>query len=269
MLTNDPLVSIIMPVFNSGKYLVDSINSVINQEYVKWELLIINDGSCDNSEEIIHSYSDSRIYYFKQKNRGVSAARNVGLENMRGDFFCFLDSDDILPQNSLIDRLCIFNHNPDIEFVDGKVQVFNNASTVPERLFCPEFQGLPFRELISLSGKCFFGPTWMIKRRRAKKYQFLENLTHGEDLLFYISIGESGLYSFTTSVIYQYRSGHESAMSNINSLESGYFKIYEELKKMKLSDCDLLRFKRKIKSIMFKSYLSKWQVCKALKIAIK
>lgn len=110
-------VSIIMPIYNSEKYLDMSINSVLNQTYDNWELLLINDGSTDSSEMICKKYAmgDKRIRLFSQENRGVSAARNIGLDFATGSYITFLDSDDELEFNTLkILLLNIIEYNADI-----------------------------------------------------------------------------------------------------------------------------------------------------------
>lgn len=84
-----------MPVFNAENYIKQSIESVLNQSEQDFELIIINDGSIDESEEIIKSFSDRRIKYFYQENSGAAAARNKGLDNALGDFIVFQDADDL------------------------------------------------------------------------------------------------------------------------------------------------------------------------------
>ena len=92
-----PIVSIIVPVYNAEKYVGKCIDSVIQQSYDKWELLLIDDGSADSSAGICKSYlSDNRIHYLFQENKGVSAARNWGLRIASGEYCLFLDSDDFL-----------------------------------------------------------------------------------------------------------------------------------------------------------------------------
>lgn len=90
-------ISVIMPVYNTEKYLKDSINSVLNQTYSNIELLCINDGSTDNSLEILSSFSkkDSRVVVASQENMGTSITRNKALDKITGDYIAFLDSDDI------------------------------------------------------------------------------------------------------------------------------------------------------------------------------
>lgn len=94
--------SIIVPVYNVEKYLKKCLDSILNQSYDNFEVIIINDGSTDSSEEIIKSYNDSRIKYYKQENKGLSIARNKGVEKSSGDYLLFVDSDDYLNNDLLI-----------------------------------------------------------------------------------------------------------------------------------------------------------------------
>jgi glycosyltransferase involved in cell wall biosynthesis len=93
-----PLVSIIIPCYNQGQYLQETLQSILDQTYSNWECLIINDGSIDNTDEIAQKWlqKDSRFSYYYQENRGVSSARNLGLRFLKGEFVQFLDSDDVL-----------------------------------------------------------------------------------------------------------------------------------------------------------------------------
>lgn len=93
-----PLVSVVVPVFNVAPYLPEALDSLINQTYRNLEILIIDDGSNDGSEIICDEYEarDSRIRVFHQDNKGLSAARNVGLDNMTGEITAFLDPDDVM-----------------------------------------------------------------------------------------------------------------------------------------------------------------------------
>ena len=87
--------SIIIPVFNKQQFIYKTIQSVLNQTIADFEILIINDGSTDNSEFEILKFNDFRIRYFNQKNNGVSKARNMGIRNAKGQYICFLDADDL------------------------------------------------------------------------------------------------------------------------------------------------------------------------------
>lgn len=89
-----PLVSIIMPVYNKEKYVRKSIQSILDQTFTDFELIIVNDGSTDHSLEICESFHDSRITIISVTNGGVSKARNIGLDNAKGEYITFIDSDD-------------------------------------------------------------------------------------------------------------------------------------------------------------------------------
>lgn len=124
--------SIICPVYNAGKYLNVAIESVLLQSYIHWELILIDDGSTDDSGDICNDYAkrDQRIRVFHEKNQGVSAARNAGIEMARGNWILFLDSDDYFEKdalhilnNSILDKevdMLIFNYYIDIDDVSYK-----------------------------------------------------------------------------------------------------------------------------------------------------
>ena len=105
---NKELVSIITPMYNSEKYIGQTIESVLNQTYQEWEMLIIDDCSNDNSPNIVKEYVqiDNRIRYIRVKeNKGVSNARNIGLQQAKGRFIAFLDSDDIWNYSKLENQI--------------------------------------------------------------------------------------------------------------------------------------------------------------------
>ncbi len=252
----ESLITVIMPVFNAEKYVTEAINSVLNQTYTNWELIIINDGSFDGSEQIINGYVDKRIKYFYQENQGVSQARNVGLAQMSGDYFCFLDADDCFPVRSLEIRLNKFLTNKVLSFVDGVVSVRSEDMKTETSCYKPSIEGAVFSELIKLSNSCLFGPSWMIKREEKTNYQFEKGLTHAEDLCFYLSIAQGRNYSYVQEEILWYRKGHNSAMSNLRGLENGYKHVYRFVHNIhSVTKADLHYLKKRITRIMFLSWL--------------
>ena len=89
------LVSIIIPTYNRADFIGKTIKSVLNQTYSNFEIIIVDDGSTDNTKEVVRSFADSRISYFKKQNEERAVARNYGIEKAKGDFITFLDSDDV------------------------------------------------------------------------------------------------------------------------------------------------------------------------------
>ena len=97
------LFSIIIPTYNREKFLPKAIESVINQSHNNWELIIVDDGSTDNTKSLIEDYQkkENRIKYIFQENSERSVARNNGIKNAKGDWICFLDSDDLYHETHL------------------------------------------------------------------------------------------------------------------------------------------------------------------------
>ena len=92
----DDLISIIMPSYNTGKYIADSIKSILGQTYGNWELIIVDDCSTDDTDAIVAGFRDARIRYYKnEKNSGAAVSRNRALREAKGRYIAFLDSDDI------------------------------------------------------------------------------------------------------------------------------------------------------------------------------
>lgn len=250
-----PLVSIIMPAYNAESFIAEAIRSVLNQEYVHWELIIVNDGSRDNTGAVVKSFEDARIQYFEQENKGVSSARNKAISAASGSFLCFLDADDVMPQRSIASRVEKFIRNPDLSFIDGKVLHKNADLTETLKTYSPSFKGQPFDELIQLKDNCLFGNTWMIRIHDDTQYQFTDGLTHAEDLSFYLSISKNRSYDFVDDEVLWYRRTGESAMNNLNGLENGYKHVYQLVKKLGAPTHRLSFLKKRIIRIMMLSWL--------------
>lgn len=122
-----PLVSVIIPCYNYGHLIGETIESVINQTYSNWECLIINDGSTDNSLNIIKSLceNDSRVKYFDIVNGGQARARNYGIKQSKGDYIQFLDADDLLQNDKLLNQLNFLEANKTIDIVYSGIRYFD------------------------------------------------------------------------------------------------------------------------------------------------
>ncbi len=127
------LVSIIMPAYNAENFISESIESVIGQIYANWELIIVDDGSTDNTRNVVHSYinQDSRIHYFFQENARQAKARNTGIKNSKGDIIAFLDADDLwLPKKLELSLKEFYNGEQDVLFTDA--YIFNNSTQLSD-----------------------------------------------------------------------------------------------------------------------------------------
>jgi len=264
-------VSIITATHNNAQYLEEVYKSVNSQSYEDWEWIVVDNSSTDYTQQVLSTVVDTRVKVITlSENLGVSAGRNKGLEAMQGDYFCFLDGDDLLSENSLSARLAVFQTDPEIEFVDGKVISFINTIEHQIETYMPAFEGNPFQELLSLSGKVFKGNTWMIRKVEGKSYRFLEGLTHGEELLFYASICSSCKYAFTSETILYYRRHAASAMANVPKLANGYYEIAKALKFLGGVDACLIDlYKSRAAMVSFKSLLKDLKPFLAIKMALK
>jgi len=252
----DDFITVITPAFNSAPYIHDTIKSVINQSYKNWELLIVNNNSTDDTEAVVKSFSDKRIKLFFERKQGVGFARNLALSKMKGNYFCFLDADDVLPEYALESRLKIFLENEAVDFVDGGVDFVNESMSKLAKNYRPSFKGKPYDRLLSLDSRCLFGNTWMVKRDMNEKYEFQTDMTHAEDLFFYLTISKGKFYDYTSETILLYRQRDNSAMKDINGLESGYLQLINKIKtKLGVSSWIVIRLKLKITKIMVLSHL--------------
>ena len=117
-----------MPSFNKAKYISESINSVISQTYTNWELIIVDDYSNDDSQEIISSFAskfDNIKTHFNPENKGANYCRNFGIENAKGSYIVFLDADDLLAIHCIEDRMNVMKKNNTLDFCVFTMGVFN------------------------------------------------------------------------------------------------------------------------------------------------
>jgi glycosyltransferase involved in cell wall biosynthesis len=243
-----------MPAYNAGKYIKASIDSVLAQTWTNWELLIIDNNSTDNTRQLVSSIQDSRINVLHEPRQGVSHARNLGLACMQGDFFCFLDADDLFTPDSLALRMTKFQSADEIGFVDGRVCYMDANGVLTGRTYLPAFEGNPRPLLLRLDSRCVFGPSWMIRRQPGFTYHFETDMTHAEDLYFYLSISGTGVYTYVDAPILHYRQHDTSAMRNLRGLENGYALLLYKVKERYSSEYDPY-LKRRIIRIMFLSWL--------------
>lgn len=111
-----PLVSVVIPAYNAGPFLGEALDSVFAQGYADLEVIVVDDGSTDNTREVAESYGD-RIRYIRQDNAGASAARNRGIREAKGDFVAFLDADDLWVPSKLQKQLELFDQRPELGMV--------------------------------------------------------------------------------------------------------------------------------------------------------
>jgi len=179
-----PLVSVIIPSFNHGKYLPDAIKSIWLQAYAAVEIIVVDDGSTDNTEEILSDIPG--IKYIYQNNQGLSAARNTGIKNSKGDYMVFLDADDWLLEGAIKTNLDYLKQNTALAFVSGAHEkVFVDAGIIVD-----EIQPVSNEHYINLLQGNYIGmhATVMYRRWVFNEFFYDTNLRSCEDYDLYLSI---------------------------------------------------------------------------------
>ncbi|MBE2255712.1 MAG: glycosyltransferase [Ignavibacteria bacterium] len=123
-------ISVLMPVYNSEKYLAFAIKSVLNQSYENFEFVIVDDGSTDNTSKIISSFSDERIKYYKKNHSGLASSLNYGLSKCTGDYIARIDSDDINLPDWLLKSVNYLSANPGTDVLSSAVIYFRNDNVM-------------------------------------------------------------------------------------------------------------------------------------------
>jgi glycosyltransferase involved in cell wall biosynthesis len=147
-----PLVTVVMPAFNVAPYLREAVDSVLAQTFRDWELLIVNDGSTDETPAIAHEYArrDPRIRVIDQQNCGLACARNTALRAGTGEFFALLDSDDLWEPGFLQSQLDVFAQYPETGLVSGSARLLGGPQHgQPARPIVPGNPALTLEEMIA------------------------------------------------------------------------------------------------------------------------
>ena len=188
-------VSVIVPIFNVEKYLVKCLDSLLSQSLQDIEFILINDGSSDNSGKICNEYSlkDSRIKVIHQKNKGVSAARNIGIKTSQGEYIGFVDPDDWIEQNMFEDMFATFQRT-NVDLVVCGYNYYNNDYILDKRR-CYTIQGEELMDLKTVFKSLSDMPptirhgvvTKLFKRQIIGDLRFDETLRSSEDLDFLLA----------------------------------------------------------------------------------
>jgi glycosyltransferase involved in cell wall biosynthesis len=125
-----PQVSVIIPTYNRALFVGEAIQSVLGQTFSDFELIIVDDGSTDDTETVVAQFNDLRIRYIRHDNMGISGARNTGIRNARGQYIAFLDSDDLWLPQLLEVEVPILDQNPDVGVICAKAQGIDSAGSL-------------------------------------------------------------------------------------------------------------------------------------------
>ncbi len=207
------LVSIIMPSFNTGRFIKKTINSVLNQTYKNWELIIVDDCSNDNTDEIVNNINDSRIRYFKNRsNVGAALSRNKALKEARGKWIAFLDSDDLWEKDKLEKQIKFMQVNGyKFTYTDYRVNLNGKwmpyINTAPNKI-----------TKIKLYNYCYFSTITVMYDREYVGLIQIEDLKKNNDYAMWFEIiKKTPAYRLPECLSYYFR--HENSISSGNKLK--------------------------------------------------
>lgn len=213
------LVSILMPVYNTAHYLQEALDSVLSQTFRDFELIVLDDGSPDNAEEILDTYDDSRIVRYKgEKNAGLSNVLNVGLDMAMGKYIARMDSDDISMPNRLQVQVDYLEQHPEIDLVSVGMQLFGAKEEVWIREQDPEKVKI---NALFHSPVLHASSVWRKESFEKHGLRFCQEMVPAEDYDLWARALLKGLKLVNLSeVLYKYRiHGSQSTMQTEKSVE--------------------------------------------------
>ncbi len=215
--SNPPLVSVIIPTYNRGWTIKEAIDSVLEQDFSDYELIVVDDGSTDNTADILQSYGNT-IIVIHQSNKGVSAARNRGIGASAGRLIAFLDSDDIWLPQKLSRQVEFFNNHPDALINQTEEQWIRNGVRVNPKKRHHKFSGMIFERSLEL---CLVSPSAVMLRRQLFETVglFDESLPACEDYDLWLRVScRYPVYLIDTPLIVK-RGGHDDQLSRAAGLD--------------------------------------------------
>ncbi|MBL1232163.1 MAG: hypothetical protein CMD31_06210 [Flavobacteriales bacterium] len=231
------LVSIIIPCYNAKKYIAETIESVINQSYSNWELIIVNDGSTDNSATILNQFSekDNRIQLINKSNSGVSDTRNKGLEVANGEFITFLDADDVWHITNLEKKVKFFT-STDYDVVYSYCQMIDEQSKPIDRILKGE-NNLKIADFLSLKANYNTAPSGIVFKKEVlyKIGGFDVNLSNNADQDVLIqSLANGFKIGVISEALWNYRIHPENMSKNVDLLEKDSIYLFRKCEKQQL-----------------------------------
>jgi glycosyltransferase involved in cell wall biosynthesis len=254
-----PLVSIVIITYNDANNLLEAIESSINQTYKNCEIIVIDDGSTDNTSSVVKFFSNT-IKYIYQKNGGIGAARSNGFENANGKYIQFLDSDDILPIDKLEWQVEYLENNNGYAFVYGKTMCFsdskkmnlswehpNSSKSRSGNLLDQIIKGGNFINI----GQPLFNKEWL------DKIGSCDNQIKGsddQDLMIRLAIsGAFAAYIDKISYFYRHIVDNNTFVARHNSVHryEGEYRAWSKFYKAELNSCQKRMVDKRIASICF------------------
>jgi GT2 family glycosyltransferase len=218
-----PRVSVIIPTYNSAEYISQTLDSVLAQTFQDFEILVVDDGSTDPTQQVI-SAKFPTVRYLYQENRGVSAARNLGIRCSKGEYIAFLDSDDTISREKLKIQVQYFDSHPDVGLVYSGWETMDINGSKTARAARPGKEGNLLKEILLREVFFTIGSTLVRRSVLDQTGFFDEALLASEDVDLYIRMAYAGVrFGYVDELLFQYRI-HPSSLTA--SYEAAYIESW-------------------------------------------
>lgn len=244
----DPRVSVIIPTKNRARYVSSAIQSVLDQTFGDFEIIIVDAASTDNTKEIVCKFDDERIHYIREeRDRGVSASRNMGIKQSRGKFIAFLDDDDLWVSSKLEKQLNLLNENTLLGAVSTGALIINNNDKIIGFVM-PSIRGYIFPEILKMNyvGNCSI----VLVRKEAleKVGLFDENLNANEDFDLWIRLARHYQFDCVKEYLVLYRVHGKRISTNLCRILRAKKLLYKKYSK------ELMKFHNRKRILGFWHY---------------
>ena len=235
---SNPLISVVLSVYNAEKYLTEAIESILNQSFRNFEFIIINDGSTDRSLEIIKSYDDKRIVLISRENRGLIASLNEGIEQAKGKYIARMDADDISLSNRFEEQVKFMEKNLDVGICGTAVIMFGEHMKDSPWKLARDDQTIRTELLFSSS---LAHPTVMMRRALLVENGLLykENFVHAEDVELWIRMAEYTKFANLKMPLLKYRVVESSMSREADKNTEQRYQILKRIFQKYLEDLEI------------------------------
>ncbi|MDR1544610.1 MAG: glycosyltransferase [Prevotellaceae bacterium] len=222
-----PLVSVNIPVKNGKKYLKQCIESVLNQTFSDFELLIVNDGSTDETANIVRSFSDKRIRFFENETcKGIAFTRNFAVELSRGKYIAVFDCDDVMLPEKLQKQVDFLKKNPDFALVGSSIEKIDKKGVVIGKQIYKLPENLIKSQLFF--DNYFAQPSMLIRREVFEKFRYNPQFMMASDYAFWSQIAENHKVANLKEILIKYRIHSQSiTLSQLERQQIYIKKIFE------------------------------------------
>ena len=255
-----PKISVVIPLYNKENFIKETLESVLLQTFTDFEVIVVNDGTTDSSIKVISQFSDNRIKLLHQENKGVAAARNLGIKNTTSKLVAFLDADDYWYPNHLEELLKLYDDFPNSGIYCNRYTTKTSSNHFQESLFNGielKFRGIvPNYFYSNRPSRITWTSALMIPKSILEEFgNFNENVSNGQDVELWTKIGIHYpiVLSNKTTAIYNFNTPNSLTKKNINQMKLMDFSQFEKAEQNNKYLKDFLDLHRFFYAIQYKS----------------